>query len=165
MDIRGYIKSITTSVIGNLKTYKPLYNYYTPLSSEVPLVYNSEGRPYDFFFIRDVHSAHIPYRYLGKYFIWDRYNYGLKTHFYTHKAMLQTMGQPNKKYGMLVESRKIVPKDYNIFKKHKGLEHDFDKIFTFDDEILNDISNACFYPCSAAPWYGEQEKSLDDKAY
>ena len=165
MDIKGYIKSVATPIIGNLKTYKPLYNYYTPLSSEVPLVYNSEGRPYDFFFIRDVHSAHIPYRNLGKYFILDRYNFGLKTHFYTHKAMLQTMGQPDRKYGMLVESRNIVPKDYEIFKKHKGLKHDFEKIFTFDDKILNEISNANFYPCSAAPRYKEKEKTLDSRVY
>ena len=165
MDIKGYIKSKTTPIIGNWKIHKPLYDYWQPMSDGKPLVYNSEGRPYDFYFMRDVHFAAFPYKGTGKYFIWDRYAYGLKTHFYTHNAMLQTMGQPDRKYGMLVESRNIVPADYNIFKKHKGLERDFDKIFTFDGEILNDISNACFYPCSAAPWYGEHEKSLDDKAY
>lgn len=43
MDIKGYIKSKTIPVIGNLRTYKPLYNYYEPLSSAVPEVYNKMG--------------------------------------------------------------------------------------------------------------------------
>lgn len=160
MDIKGYIKSKAVPIIGNWKTYKPLYDYYEELSDEIPLVYNKEGRPYDFFFMRDIHSAHIPYRDTGKYFIWDRYNWGLKTHFYTHNAMLQTMGTPDRKYGMLVESRAIVPKDYGIFKKHKGLEREFDKIFSFDDEILNSISNVSFYPASAEVWYAKKNPDL-----
>ena len=154
MDIKGYVKSKTTPIIGNWKIHKPLYDYWQPMSDGKPLVYNSEGRPYDFYFMRDVHFAAFPYKDTGKYFIWDRYAYGLKTHFYTHNAMLQTMGQPDRKYGMLVESRGIVPKDYLIFRKHKGLWREFDKIFTFDDEILNDVPNACFYPSAAGPWYG-----------
>lgn len=165
MDIRGYIKSITTPIIGGWKIRKPLYDYWRPMGDAIPTVYNQEGRPYDFYFIRDVHGAANPYVDTGKYFIWDRYDFGLKTHFYTHKAMLQTMGQPDRKYGMLVESRNIVPKDYDIFKKYKGLEHDFVKIFTFDDRVLNDISNSRFYPCAAAPVYKEKEKNLDDREY
>lgn len=166
MNIESYIRSKAIPLIGNMKTYKPLYNYYATLSDEKPLVYNKEGKAYDFFFLRDIHSAHIPYANLGKYFIWDRYNWGFKTHFYTHNAMLETMGAPNTQYGMLVESRAIVPKDYKIFKKHKGLEYDFERIFTFDDEILNDISNAAFYPASAEFWYAkEKPELLDERAY
>ncbi len=165
MDIKGYIKSKTTPIVGNWKIRKPLYDYWTPMSSEEPLVYNENGRPYNFYFMRDVHFAANPYKNTGKYFIWDRYAYGLKTHFYTHNAMLKTIGEPVIKYGMLVESRAIVPDDYNIFIRHKGLECDFDKIFSFDEEILNSISNAYFYPCWAAPWYMEKEKKLDENAY
>lgn len=166
MDIVGYIKSKVIPIVGNLRTYKPLYDYYTPMSDEIPLVYNQNGRPYDFYFIRDIHDAHNPYAGTGKYFIFDRYNWGLKTHFYTHNAMLQTMGQPNRKYGALIESRSVVPKDYYIFDKHKGLEKEFDKIFTFDDEILNTISNACFYPASAGVWYGKNRSELlSEKSY
>lgn len=166
MDIKGYIRSKLIPVIGNWKTYKPLYNYFEPLSPDIPLVYNKEGRPYDFFFLRDIHNAHAPYRDTGKYFIWDRYNWGLKTHFYTHKAMLQTMGKPDRKYGMLVESRSIVPDDYKIFKKHRGLEKEFDRIFTFDDVILSEISNACFYPAGAEVRYGKGKEFLySDRTY
>lgn len=155
MNIKGYVKSKAIPIVGNLRTYKPLYDYYAPLSDKVPLVYNQNGRPYEFYFIRDIHSARSPYEGAGKYFIFDRYNWGLKTHFYTHNAMLQTMGHPDRKYGMMVESRSVVPRDYNIFKKHKGLEREFDRIFSFDDEILNSISNAHFYPVGAEVWYGK----------
>ncbi len=165
MDIKGYIRSKMIPIIGNLRTYKPLYDYYAPLSDEVPLVYNRDGRPYDFYFIRDIHWAKSPYEGVGKYFIYDRYNWGLRTHFYTHNAMLQTMGQPTRKYGMMVESRSIVPKDYDIFKKHRGLEREFEKIFAFDDEILNSISNVCFYPAGAEVWYGKKAGTLNDKIY
>lgn len=166
MDIKGYVNSKIIPLAGNLKTYKPLYNYFKPLSSEEPLVYNAEGRAYEFYFIRDIHNAHVPYKYLGKYFIWDRYNWGFKTHFYTHNAMLQTMGNPERQFGMLVESRSIVPKDYKIFKRHKGLEKEFEKIFTFDDEILNDIPNAYFYPAGAEVRYGKGKEYLySEKSY
>ena len=166
VDIKGYLKSKAIPVIGNLKTYKPLYNYYETLSDVKPLVYNQDGRPYDFYFMRDIHGAHVPYEDVGKYFIWDRYNWGFKTHFYTHNAMLQTMGKPDRIFGMLIESRGIVPRDYQIFKKHKGLEKEFDKVFTFDDEILNDIPNACFYPASADVWYAKGKPGLlSERAY
>ena len=34
--------------------------------------------------------------------------------------MLETMGNPDKKYGFLLESKTIVPEDYKIFDKNKG---------------------------------------------
>ena len=166
MDIKGYIRSKWIPIRGSLKTYKPLYDYYFPFVEEAPNVYNKYGERLQMFFIRDIHSAKCPYEGIGKYFMWDRYNWGLKTHFYTHNAMLQTMGQPENRYGMLVESRSILPKDYNIFKKHKGLNREFEAIFTFDDAILNDISNAKFYPSSAEVWYGRDNDILiDDRQY
>ena len=36
------------------------------------------------------------------------------------------------KYGMLTESRTIVPKDYEVFHRNRGLEKDFRYIFTYD---------------------------------
>ena len=160
MDIKAYIKSKWIPIAGNMKTPKPLYDYYKELNSTQPCVYNEYGELYKFYFIRDIHMAAEPYTNLGRYFIWDRYNWGFKTHFYTHNAMLQTLGKPNTKYGMLIESRAITPNDYKIFKKHKGLEREFEQIYTFDDEILNDISNAVFYPASADFWYAKEKPEL-----
>jgi hypothetical protein len=69
--------------------------------------------------------------------------------------MLETMGKPNRIYGMLVESEIIVPDDYTIFEKNKGLENDFDLIFTYSDKILQTIPNSRYVPYYIRPWYGK----------
>jgi hypothetical protein len=52
-----------------------------------------------------------------------------------------------------VEAEVIVPGDYTIFEKNKGLENDFDLIFTYSDKILNTIPNARYLPYYIKPWY------------
>lgn len=66
--------------------------------------------------------------------------------------MLQTMGKPDRRYGALWESESIVPNDYKIFFENKGLEKDFDLIFTYSHKILEAISNARFVPFVANIW-------------
>lgn len=133
--------------------FSPIYNLNAPINSYVPKIYNESGRQLEIFFIRDGIRAHNPYSY-SKYYFLDRYNFELKTHFYSHNSMLQCMGKPDFRYGMLVESESIVPKDYEIFKKNKGLENDFDLVFTQSEKILNDIPNARFVPFCSEVWYG-----------
>ena len=134
------------------KYYIPYYNNGTALNSRYPDLYNCEGKKIELFFIRDIHGAHLVYS-QSKYFQYDRYNFGLDTHFYTHNSMLETMGNPRKKYGMLIESKTIVPEDYELFKKYPGLEKDFDLIFTFSDEILQEIPNSRYVPYYLRPRY------------
>lgn len=147
--------------------YYPIYNIRAEMSTRKLKIYNEDGEAMDSFFIRDFHRASNPNWNNSRYFIWDRYNYGLDTHFYSHLAMLETMGKPDRKYGIMLESRAIVPQDYNIFKKNKGLEREFEKIFTYDDQLLNEVGNAAFYPVCAAVWYGVDDSiaTLDAKAY
>ena len=147
--------------------YYPLYNINAQMSPRKLKIYNQEGEPLDSYFIRDFHRASNPYWNNGRYFIWDRYNYGLDTHFYSHQAMLETMGKPVRKYGLMLESRAIAPRDYEIFKINKGLEKEFDAVFTYDDRLLNEIENARFYPVCAAVWYGVDDSSatLDENAH
>lgn len=133
------------------KIYYPLYNLYAPMEEGDLNIYNEFGEKLEVFFIRDLHSAHIGTD-RCRYILWDKYDFGRKTHFYTNNCMLQTMGKPDKRYGVLVESESIVPDDYLIFEKHKGLEKDFDLIFTFSAKILDTISNARFVPFSAKIW-------------
>ncbi|MCM1125260.1 MAG: glycosyltransferase family 10 [Lachnospiraceae bacterium] len=160
------IKRKAASIRANAKIYKPYYNTVYGINSQIPPIYNKEGEPMELFFIRDMHTAHNPYGNVGKHFLWDRYNWGLETHFYTHKAMLETMGHPARKYGMFGESRVIVPKDYEIFQKHKGLEREFNAVFTFDEQLLNALPNAKFYPLSAEVWYGKDcPEVVVDTAY
>lgn len=149
------------------KIYSPIYNQSIELHSEFPRVFNKFGEPMNFYFIRDKHTAHFPYIFQSNYFVWDRFNIGLKTHFYSHNSMLETMGNPDRRFGMFIESEAIVPEDYCIFEKHKGLEKDFDAILTYSDKLLNSLSNARFVPFCAQPWYGNQlgGGQITNKAY
>lgn len=154
------------TIIKDSKIYKPYYNTNYGPSGTQPPIFNQYGEAMELFFIRDMHTAHIPYGNVGKHFLWDRYNWGLDTHFYTHRAMLETLGNPTRKYGMFGESRSIVPKDYLIFQKHKGLEKEFEAVFTYDEQLLNSLSNAKFYPLSAEVWYGKDNpKAVSDTLY
>ncbi len=128
------------------------------IDGTMPKIYNAEGHPLETYFIKNRHSRHAPFGHEGKYFFWDRYNYGLDTHFYGPEAMTGTLGKPAVKYGMLTESRTIVPKDYEVFHRNRGLEKDFCYIFTYDDRILNEIENARFYPVAAGIWNSEMRE-------
>lgn len=128
------------------------------IDGTMPKIYSAEGHPLETYFIKNRHSRHAPFGHEGKYFFWDRYNYGLDTHFYGPEAMTGTLGKPAVKYGMLTESRTIVPKDYEVFHRNRGLEKEFRYIFTYDDRILNEIENARFYPVAAGIWNSEMRE-------
>lgn len=131
------------------------------IDGTMPRIYNEEGQLLETYFIKNRHSQHAPFGKEGKYFFWDRYNYGLDTHFYGPESLTGTLGNPQVKYGMLTESRAIVPQDYEVFHKHKGLEKEFRYIFTYDDKILNEIENAKFYPIAAGIW----NRGIKEDAY
>lgn len=133
------------------------------ITNTIPQIYNADGRLLETYFIRNRHSQHAPFGHEGKYFFWDRYNYGLDTHFYGGREMPHTLGKPVVKYGMLTESRVIAPKDYEVFYKHKGLEKEFRYIFTYDEKILNEIENARFYPIAAGIWNQKMKEDLYKK--
>ena len=137
------------------KLYLPYYNLGAKISEASPEVFNKSGEKLEFIFIRDICMAHNPYG-TSQYFLFDRFNFGLPKHIYTHNDMLRQIGKPQKKYGALIESEAIVPNDYKIFKKNKGLEKDFDKIFTYSFDILQSIPNAEFVPFCSNIWYGDE---------
>ena len=134
--------------------YEPYYNVSQPFSG-TPCIYSKEGRPLESFFLRDVVSAHVPYS-SSRYFAWDRFNFGLSTHFYAHGAMLETMGNPDRRYGIFVESEGIIPHHYAIFRRHPGLEKDFDAIFTFSEPLLDTLPNAKYFPACSSIWYSQE---------
>lgn len=135
--------------------YLPKYEPYAELDSEEHEIYNCDGQLLRSFFIRDMLGTHCCQN-RSKYIFWDRYNFGLKTHFYTHGSMCETMGKPDYKYGWLLESEAI--QDYDIFKKYPGLHEDFDLIFTHSAKILDSIPNARFMPANGC-WYGFERGS------
>lgn len=147
------------------KIYYPPYKK-TVYSNEEPAIFNSEGQPIRTFFIRDTHLNNFDDR-TTKYFLWDRFNFGLDVHFYTHASMLETMGNPKKRYGLFIESEVITPFDYQIFDKNKGLEKDFDLIFTHTGRFLDKFDNARPLPYLARIWYSLKNENgeLDPNWY
>lgn len=152
--LRGKRTNATTISKQYSKIYFPIYNSSHILHPEEPQIFNKEGFAMRSFFLRDAQWAHYPNYMHSRYFIWDRFNIGLNTHFYTHNTMLQTMGRPSKRFGVLWESEAIVPEDYKIFKRHKTLSEDFELVFTFSERLLDSLSNARFYPGCSSSWYG-----------
>jgi hypothetical protein len=116
-----------------------------------PNIYNKNGEKMNVFFLKD--SLINPYVGYSDNILWDRYNYGIETHFYIHQDILQTVGSPVKKYALLIESEEISPQDYQIFDENKGLAEEFDLIFTHSERLLNKYSNAR-YISSSHVWYG-----------
>jgi hypothetical protein len=125
--------------------YLPNYNTRVKIVEGSSNLYNEYGEKLEEYFFRDKHFRAEPYR-MSRYFIFDRYNLGLKTHFYSHESMLETQGEPDHRYGLLCESPAIVPKSYRLFDKFKGLNKDFEYIFTYSDKILQSVDNARFVP-------------------
>ena len=140
------------------KIYPPIYNQAVTISTDIPDVYNKFGEKMEFFYIRDFFTAHVPYGNKSNYFIWDRFNFELKNHFYSHQAMLETMGNPDYRYGMLIEAESITPEDYLLFDKHKNLSNEFDAVFTYSARLLNKLNNAVFMPFNATLWYGTPQQ-------
>ena len=125
-------------------------------SPETPKIYNKNGELLKPVFIRNTQSAHSPYSESEKVFF-DRYNFGLDTHIYSQVDLFQQSGKPLYKFAMFSESETVVPETYEIFKKHKGFEKDFNYIFTFSEKLLDSLPNAKFVPFCTSPWYGSEK--------
>ena len=156
-------KDCTSSPYLNNKVYGKIYYPYYSKSAEQEAeeykIFNKDGQPMRTFFLRDDNMSNCPTWYQSKYFIFDRFNYGLKTHFYSHLAMLEQMGTPDRKFGMYIEPESLVPEDYRIFDNNKGLEKDFDLIFTHTERFLEKFDNARFYSVCAKVWHVMEDEN------
>ncbi len=130
------------------------------LNPQQPLIYNKFGTPLETVYLKDTYMG--PYAWQGDYLFFDRYNYALEKHLYTHTEMLYTEKTAIRKFGALVEAESILPEDYKIFDKHKGLEKEFEKIFTHSDRLLNKLPNAVFFPASGG-WVKNSDELLYEK--
>lgn len=130
------------------KVYLPHYNQSAEYESAEPDIYNSAGECIRTLFFRDIHSSYTS-SLQGRRIFFDKYNFGLKNHLYTHRSMLETMGKPDHRFGLLGETPGIVPFDYRLFDYYPGLEKDFDLIFTYDQRLLEKLPNARFLPYCA----------------
>ena len=135
------------------KIYFPYYNHERIPSNREPEIYDKYGKKIRTFFLRDCHSAHSSNQ-PSKYFIWDKFNIGLDIHFYSHEAMLETMGNPKYKFAFLTETEGIVPQDYKIFDRYPNLAKEFDLIFTNNKNILDKVPNSRFAPINCSLYNG-----------
>ena len=144
--------------------FTPYYSRKAGLSPNEPEVYNKFGERMRVYFISDREFAHTPYwpgRTENRYILWDRYNFGLKTHFYSHYEAFNTAGNPDRRFAMLIESRAVSPKSYRKFIRERHyIENEFERVFTYDDEILGSFKNAEFVPFCAGYWYGRVDERV-----
>ena len=137
------------------KVYMPYYarnNYQTYRDLEVR---NPKGEKLEKFFLRSPFGVgtmvEVPKIY------WDCWDITLPRHFYVDSAILETMGNPTNRYAWIAESKSITPECYQIFETHRGIEKDFDFVFTYDAKLLNTLENArLILPFGS--WYGNESK-------
>ena len=138
--------------------FTPFYNRSIDIIPNYPEIFNKYGEKMEVFFISDRQFANIPNRKNQRYVIWDRYNYGLKTHFYSHDEMFRTVGKPERKFGILFEPRAILPQSYeNIINNKDYIEKNFDAVFTYDAQLLSTLKNAKFANMVANVLYGRNK--------
>ena len=132
----------------------PRFNY--------PEVYNRYGERMEFFFISERELINLDTSTDMRYIIWDRFNYGNTTHFYTHDEIFRTVGKPKRKFAMMLEPRSIKSQSYdNVLKNKDYVEKNFDMLFTFDAQLLTTLKNARFAPLFANVWYGMNKRGWD----
>lgn len=129
------------------------------LAKESPQLYNMYGEPMKMFFLKDKGCAHIPYTLSAGRFprniVWDRFNYALPIHFYTHSDIFDKLYEAEKRFALLRESETILPKDFERVLKQPEIVRDFDVVFTHSTRILNKYENAKFIPASSV-WYATE---------
>lgn len=101
-----------------------------------------------------------------KYIWWDRYNYGLKTHFYSHRNILNIKEGADKRFAIFTEGEEIIPDDYKLFKRNGSLNREFNKIFTYSEKILDKYENALFCPSTGISYGTSSEGgAIDENRY
>lgn len=118
-------------------------------------IYGVDGQKIERIFIRSPHG--VPQ---GKKIYWDGWNIALPKHMYVDRAIIETMGNPTNRYAWIAEAKSITPECYQIFETHRGIEKDFDFIFTYDAKLLNTLENArLILPFGI--WYGNDEATYN----
>lgn len=114
-----------------------------------PELFNGYGEKIYTCFMRHEHSFKP-----GRNLVFDHLDYGLDIHFYGGLAMKEMVGDPRLRLGFVGESQLVLPDDYKyIYDNKDRLEKELDYIYSFDEKILNEYSNAKFFPYASSPWF------------
>lgn len=134
-------------------------NYKTATTQIEPYIFNKNGDRKRTFYLDDRVCVHSPYSFssinVGEthYINWDRFNKGLRVHFYSHEKILDAKLRGKKNFGIIVESETIVPALYSKLLSSPNIISRYDGIFTHSERLLNRYSNTYFIPGSSV-WYG-----------
>jgi hypothetical protein len=75
--------------------------------------------------------------------------------------MRQLVGTPQKRYGLLIEPRTVDWQDYQLLEAHPELVRQYDKVFTFDERLLDKYPNACPFCFNArVRLYGRNQQQI-----
>ena len=127
---RRLINKFKALTLDNIENFTRKYLYYTPVyprayervykwDTRQPEIFNKYGERLNVFFLADGGGAYSPYSGNSRYIFWDRFNYGLKTHFYTQLEAFNTVGNPDRKFIIMKESRAIIPGQYKKIIRNK----------------------------------------------
>lgn len=127
------------------------------IHSNPPEAYSVDGKKFLWIYLKDIECKHSPYSfsagYIPRCIIWDRYNYGLPSHMYTHGEIFSSKGKPQKRFALLIESKYIINDVYKRLFHDISILKEFDAVFTNQEEVLSIIDNG-YHVTSSAPWYG-----------
>jgi hypothetical protein len=126
-------------------------------SSDEPPLYNRYGQKIKTLFLSDSRAEYWSYGFVAnrhpRYIFWDRSNYGLINHVYSHEKVIKAVGKPARKFALFIEGEAVDPSTYKIFDNYHGLDKEYTCIFTHSAQLLNKYSNALFIP-GGGVYYG-----------
>lgn len=155
-------KSIINGILKNGLPYSLSTKLYKPplvTEGQPPILFNNRGMRVLLAYMQDVHIRHSPYTLVSgripERILWDHYNNGLNTQFYTHKEILRRIpisgGQ--RQFGLLLESENIVNGDYETLLSKQDTVSELAGLFTHSQKLLDKYENAFFIP-GGGVWYG-----------
>ncbi len=134
-----------------------------------PYVQNDKGSRLRVFYLQDS-ASRFSYSFTAgrqsQNIFWDRDNYRLPIHFYTHNDIFLTKKTDCKKFALLLEPETMLPELYDKLYKSPNVAKEFDRIFTHSSKLLDKYSNAALY-LGQGVWYGTDigGGKLDSSAY
>jgi hypothetical protein len=152
MRAKKILKSILPQKLITIIKKSPIIQEEIP-----PILFNTKGERVKIIYLSSEENRHTPYSLISgrlpRKILWDRYNYGLNTHFYVGGDIFNQKGSPQKKYGILLESEAIIPEIYHKIIKQECIIKKLDIFFTHSEYMLNKYPNAKFIPGSGV-WFG-----------
>ena len=122
-----------------------------------PALYNEHGERLKLFYLSDSVLGWQYYSFTRfrepRHVFWDRNNTSLRTHFYSHGNIGTLVGNPEKRFAIIVETESIDPGSYALLLRNPGLAREFSGIFTHSARLLDRYGNTRFMPAGGV-WYG-----------